>query len=210
MSIKEKITAVQKEMKSKATLIAVSKQQPIERIEEALSAGQRVFGENRVQEAQQRWHEYRNEHPDLVLHLIGPLQSNKAAEAVTLFDVIHTIDREKITKALSDEMKKQKKDLPCFIQVNIGDEDQKSGVAIKDLESLYIYATQECGLNIIGLMCIPPLNRPAALYFCLLKKLATQLGLKELSMGMSDDYEKAVACGATHVRVGSKIFGSRI
>jgi hypothetical protein len=211
MSIKESINHINKQIEpKKATLIAVSKKQSDARIDEALEAGQCIFGENKVQEAQQHWTRHRKEHLDLELHLIGPLQSNKAAEAVALFDVIHTIDREKIAKALSQEMNKQQRPLPCFIQVNIGNEDQKAGVSIKELESLYIYATQACGLNVIGLMCIPPLNKPAALYFCLLKKLATQLGLKELSIGMSDDYEKAIECGATHIRVGSKIFGDRL
>lgn len=195
----------------KATkLIAVSKQQPEERIEEALSFGHRVYGENRIQEAYQRWEKRRAQYGgDLELHLIGPLQSNKAAEAVALFDVIHTLDRPKIAKALAAEMKKQERDLPCFIQVNIGEENQKSGIMPADLHDFYEYCSKECGLNVMGLMCIPPIDEPAALYFALLKKMATSLGISSLSMGMSSDYEKAVALGATHIRIGSALFGAR-
>jgi PLP dependent protein len=190
-------------------LIAVSKMQPAERIEEALHAGQRVFGENRVQEAQTRWQDLKLVHPDIALHLIGPLQTNKAKDAVALFDVIQTLDRPKLAHALATEMKKQNRMLECFIQVNTGDEDQKAGVAVQDLVELLNISRYECGLNITGLMCIPPVNEPPALHFAFLKKLAAQHGLSNLSMGMSDDYEKAAALGATHVRIGSAIFGER-
>ena len=197
-----------------ATLIAVSKKQPDERIDEALKAGQRVFGENRVQEAQGRWGSFeagrRAEYSDLVLHLIGPLQSNKAKDAVALFDVIQTLDREKIAKALSSEMQKQDRHLPCFVQVNTGEEDQKSGIAPQDVEAFVRYCVDEQGLDIKGLMCIPPVEEPAALHFALLKKYRDTLGLPYLSMGMSSDFEKAIALGATHIRVGTGVFGERI
>lgn len=208
--IAENFKEITKSLPPQATLIAVSKKQPDEGIEEALCVGHRVYGENRVQEACERWKERRQQYgDDLELHLIGPLQSNKAAEAVAIFDVIHTLDRPKIAKALAKEMQKQERDLPCFIQVNIGEEDQKSGVMPADLHDFYEYCSEECGLNIIGLMCIPPIDEPAALYFALLKKMAARLGVPSLSMGMSGDYEKAVALGATHIRVGSALFGAR-
>lgn len=191
-------------------LVAVSKVQPDEKIQEALNAGHRLFGENRVQEAQQRWAHRRVLYPDLKLHLIGPLQTNKVKEAVALFDVIETVDREKLVLALGDEMKKQNRFLPCFIQVNTGDEEQKSGIEISALPAFYDFCVRECGLNIIGLMCIPPVDEPPALHFALLKKHADALGLKHLSMGMSSDFEKAIALGATYVRVGTGVFGERI
>ncbi len=190
-------------------LIAVSKKQPIERIHEALAAGHRLFGENRVQEAQGRWADLRGKYPDLKLHLIGPLQTNKAKDAVALFDVIETVDREKLARVLAKEMDKQDRHLPCFIQVNTGDEVQKAGIAIAALEEFYQFCIQECGLNIIGLMCIPTADEPAALHFALLKKYANQLGLAHLSMGMSADFEKAIPLGATYIRVGTGVFGAR-
>ncbi len=194
-------------------LVAVSKRQVDERVDEVLAAGQRLFGENRVQEAQARWGNFeagrRAEYADLKLHMIGPLQTNKAAEAVALFDMIETVDREKLAKVLAKEMEKQGRALPCFIQVNTGEEEQKAGVLPSDLEGFYMYCTQECGLNIVGLMCIPPVDDPPAVHFSFLRKLAAGLGLDELSMGMSGDYEKAVALGASYVRVGRGIFGER-
>ena len=162
-----------------------------------------------MQEAQGRWTERRAQYDDLVLHLIGPLQSNKSADAVALFDVIETLDREKIAKALSQEMAKQGRDLPCFIQVNTGEEEQKSGVTPARLKEFYDYCYYECGLKIVGLMCIPPVDEPPALHFALLQKLAGQLGLEKLSMGMSADYKEAIKLGATHVRVGTGVFGER-
>lgn len=195
-------------------LVAVSKVQPDVRIEEALAAGQRCYGENRVQEAQGRWAERRAECPDLKLHLIGPLQTNKVKDAVALFDVIETVDREKLASALAKEMAKQgrpdKKNLPCFIQVNTGEEDQKAGIAPAKVEAFYRFCVDECGLNIVGLMCIPPVDEPAALHFALLKKYADSLGLSQLSMGMSADFETAIALGATLVRVGTGVFGERV
>ncbi len=211
-AIHENIAAICQEWKRKpfdVTLVAVSKMQPDERIEAALEAGQRVFGENRVQEAQQRWAARRVSYPDLKLHLIGALQTNKAADAVALFDVIETLDREKLALVLSAEMKKQDRHLPCLIQVNTGDEAQKSGIAPGDLPAFLKFCRAECGLNICGLMCIPPVDDPPAFHFAMLKKLADENGLGFLSMGMSADFEKAIPLGATHIRVGSGVFGAR-
>ena len=190
-------------------LIAVSKQQPEARIESALNVGFRVFGENRVQEAQARWQLRRPFFPDLELHLVGPLQSNKAGDAVALFDVIHTLDRPKIARAVKTEMDNQNRPLPCFIQVNTGEESQKAGVLPKDAPDFHHFCTSEIGLDIIGLMCIPPIDEEAAMHFSLLKTLADKLSLPKLSIGMSGDYEEAIAFGATHIRVGSALFGAR-
>ena len=194
-------------------LVAVSKKQPDVRIVEALDAGHRLFGENRVQEAQERWGSFesgrRKEYPDLKLHLIGPLQTNKAGDAVALFDVIETLDREKLARALSKEMQKQDRSLPCFIQVNTGEEEQKSGILPHALKDFHAYAVDECGLNVVGLMCIPPIDEASGVYFALLKQYADSLGLKELSMGMSGDFEKAIPLGASYVRVGTGVFGVR-
>ena len=219
MSVAENLSNIQKIIEDTAKnssrdpapvqLVAVSKKQPDKRIEEALVAGHRLFGENRVQEAKERWRERRLRYPDLRLHLIGPLQTNKVKDAVALFDVIETIDREKLARMLADEMAKQGKDLPCFIQVNTGEEDQKSGVLPAQLKEFYDFCYSECGLDIVGLMCIPPADEPPALHFALLKKHADQLGLKELSMGMSGDFEQAIPLGATYVRVGTGVFGAR-
>lgn len=219
MLVSENIVALQKQIAQAAEecgrdpgsvkLVAVSKKQPDERIEEALAAGQRCFGENRVQEAQTRWRERRLAYPDLKLHLIGPLQTNKAKDAVKLFDVIETVDREKLADALAKEMAVQGRDLPCFIQVNTGEEEQKAGILPQDIKDFYDYCYYKCGLNVVGLMCIPPLEEPAALHFALLKKNADKLSLKELSMGMSNDFEKAIPLGATIIRVGTGVFGAR-
>ncbi|MFN3700768.1 MAG: YggS family pyridoxal phosphate-dependent enzyme [Alphaproteobacteria bacterium] len=217
-SIQDKIAAVQADYPvlpdtpnpQHVTLIAVSKQQPEEKIEAALSAGQRHFGENRLQEAQQRWNnDRRARFPDLCLHLIGALQTNKAREAVALFDVIHSVDREKLARILGQEMAAQNRKLPCFIQVNTGMEDQKSGITPDDLANFLAFCRKECVLDIIGLMCLPPVDEPPALHFAFLRKLAETHGLSQLSMGMSDDYERAVPLGATHIRVGTGVFGAR-
>lgn len=190
-------------------LIAVSKSQPDEALEAALAAGQRVFGENRVQEAQRHWETRRSLFPDLTLHLIGPLQSNKSADAVRLFDVIHTLDREKLADTLADAMEKEGRRPKLLIQVNTGEESQKAGVFPSKVGTLLRYARQEAGLEIEGLMCIPPAEEPAGPHFALLKKIARDYGLKWLSMGMSGDYELAARYGATHVRVGTAFFGGR-
>lgn len=190
-------------------LIAVSKTFEALEIQPAINAGQRVFGENRVQEAQGKWPELRTAYPDIKLHLIGPLQSNKAADAVALFDAIHTIDRPKIAKAIADEMRKQNKQMQLFVQVNTGEELQKAGVMPSDAKAFVATCRNALGLNIAGLMCIPPVEEEPAVHFAFLAKLADELGLSGLSMGMSGDYETAISFGATHVRVGSAIFGSR-
>ncbi|MFN7169480.1 MAG: YggS family pyridoxal phosphate-dependent enzyme [Pannonibacter sp.] len=191
------------------TLIAVSKTFDADDIRPVLVAGQRVFGENRVQEAMGKWPALRQDFAGIELHLIGPLQSNKAKEAVATFDVIHTIDREKIARALKDEMTVQGRDLPCFIQVNTGEEPQKAGIAPKEADAFIRLCREDIGLTVIGLMCIPPVEEAPGPHFALLQKIATRNGLSQLSMGMSADYETAVSFGATHVRVGSAIFGGR-
>jgi pyridoxal phosphate enzyme (YggS family) len=191
------------------TLVAVSKTFDAQAIRPAIAAGQRVFGENRVQEAQGKWPELRGETAGIELHLIGPLQSNKAAEAVALFDVIETVDREKIARAIAAEMTKQGRSLRLYVQVNTGLEPQKAGIAPDDTVSFVAFCREELGLAIEGLMCIPPADENPGPHFALLAKLAARCDLDRLSMGMSGDYETAVGFGATSVRVGSAIFGSR-
>jgi len=190
------------------TLIAVSKTQDAEAIRPLLAAGQRDFGENRVQEAEAKWPALRADYPDAILHLIGQLQSNKADEAVALFDVIHSVDRPSLVTALAKAIAKTGKRPVCFVQVNIGEEDQKGGCAIADVPAL-LAAARDAGLQIAGLMAIPPADTEAAPYFALLAKHARAHGLSGLSMGMSGDFETAVMIGATHVRVGSALFGAR-
>jgi PLP dependent protein len=189
-------------------LIAVSKTRQAREIRPLLAAGQRHFGENRVQEAAGKWPELHAEFPDAQLHLIGQLQSNKADEAVALFDVIHSLDRMSLVGALGKAMAAQGKAVPCFIQVNIGDEDQKGGCAIADVAQL-IDASKTAGIPIIGLMCLPPAEIEPAPYFALLAKIAAQSGLPGLSMGMSDDFATAIMLGATHIRLGTALFGPR-
>ncbi|WCL54620.1 YggS family pyridoxal phosphate-dependent enzyme [Gimibacter soli] len=189
-------------------LIAVSKMQPEDRVVEALEAGHRVFGENRVQEAEGRWLPLKERFPDVELHLIGSLQSNKASDAVALFDEIHSLDRIKLADALKKEMDAQGRQLPVYIQVNTGREDQKGGVSLEELPGLLAHA-REIGLNVVGLMVIPPVDDDPTLHFALLKKLAARHGLARLSMGMSSDFALAAAMGATDVRVGTAIFGNR-
>ena len=189
-------------------LVAVSKTFMTEDIEPVIIAGQRVFGENRVQESLQKWPVLKQKYTDLVLHLIGPLQSNKVKEALGLFDVIETVDRPSLLQALAKEWPKCIDKPTLFVQVNIGDEEQKAGVSIKKLPDLLEMA-QDLGLPIDGLMCIPPAGDPPSPYFALLKKLGATHGLKQLSMGMSADFAEAIQLGATHVRVGSAIFGHR-
>ena len=190
-------------------LIAVSKTVPAHAIEEAIGLGQRRFGENRVQEAKAKWPALKERHPDLELHLIGPLQSNKVRDAVQLFDVIHSVDRPKIAAALAEEMKRSGKRPRLLVQVNTGEEPQKAGVLPGETDAFVARCRDEYSLAIEGLMCIPPLDEEPAMHFALLAKIAARLGLKELSMGMSGDFEKAVAFGATDVRIGTAIFGAR-
>jgi pyridoxal phosphate enzyme (YggS family) len=191
---------------AEVTLVAVSKQQPWEAIEPVLAAGQRVFGENRVQEAMARWE---NRADGLTLHLIGPLQSNKAKEAVAFFDVIESLDREKLARVLAEEIQRQGRSPRLYVQVNTGEEDQKAGVLPADADAFIADCRASHGLQIEGLMCIPPADEPAGPHFALLKKIAERNGLAKLSMGMSGDFETAIRFGATSVRVGSAVFGSR-
>jgi pyridoxal phosphate enzyme (YggS family) len=214
-AIHDKIAAAEAAYKTQTgfdrpvTLVAVSKRQTDDRIDAALVAGQRVYGENRVQEAQTRWAHRRNHYKDLRLHLIGPLQTNKAGDAVALFDVIEVVDRPKLAKALGDEMIRQNRQLECYVQVNTGEEAQKSGIAPDDADDFIAYCRDEVGLNVTGLMCIPPVEEEAAMHFALLNIIAKRNGLAKLSMGMSDDFEDAIAFGASAVRVGSAVFGAR-
>lgn len=191
------------------TLIAVSKTHEADVIAPFIAAGHRDFGENRVQEAQAKWPALKAGVPDLRLHLIGPLQSNKAGDAVALFDVIHTVDREKIAQALSAEMARQDRRLPCFVQVNTGREPQKAGIDPGEAQAFVAACRTQWNLPVVGLMCIPPVDEQAAVHFAFLKDLARRTGLAQLSMGMSADFETAVRFGATHVRVGSALFGER-
>ena len=190
-------------------LVAVSKTVPQEGVREALRAGQRLFGENRVQEALAKFPSLKQEYPDLELHLIGPLQTNKVKDAIALFDVIQTLDRAKLADALARERDKSGQCPRLFIQVNTGEELQKAGVMPQETESLIGYA-RNLNLPLIGLMCIPPFDDDAAPHFAFLAKLAKENGLSELSMGMSGDFESAIRFGATYVRVGSAIFGARL
>jgi pyridoxal phosphate enzyme (YggS family) len=190
-------------------LVAVSKTQPDERVDAMLAAGQRVFGENRVQEAEARWTHRRAAYPDLELRLIGPLQSNKAKEAVALFDVIETLDRTKLAAALADACAKAGESPRLYVQVNTGEEEQKAGVAPADADAFIASMRRDYGFAIEGLMCIPPAEEPAGPHFALLAKIAARNGVAKLSMGMSADYEIAVLFGATSVRVGSALFGVR-
>lgn len=190
------------------TLIAVSKTHDAPEIQPLIDAGQRVFGENRVQEAQAKWPALRAAYPDIELHLIGQLQSNKAEEAVALFDVIHSLDRPSLLTALAKAMDKAGRRVPCFVQVNIGDEAQKGGCPIADLPA-FLASARAADVPLAGLMCIPPADTEAAPFFAMLAKLAADHGLTGLSMGMSGDYETAVMLGATHIRVGTALFGSR-
>ena len=190
------------------TLVAVSKTKPADAILSLIAQGQTVFGENRVQEAQAKWPEIRAAHPQVQLHLVGQLQSNKAEDAVALFDCIHSVDRASLVTALGKAQDKLGRKVPCFVQVNIGAEEQKGGCAVSEVPTLLAQA-REAGLEVIGLMCVPPAGIKAAPFFALLDKLADDNGLAALSMGMSDDFETAVQLGASHVRIGSALFGER-
>ena len=194
--------------RSEVTLVAVSKTHTAEAIAPLIEAGQRVFGENRVQEAEAKWPELRERYPDVRLHLVGTLQSNKAEEAVALFDMIHSLDRPSLVAALAKAMDKAGKRVPCFVQVNIGAEPQKGGVAIAELPALLAEA-RTADLPLAGLMCVPPIEIEPAPFFALLDKLARDNGLEGRSMGMSGDFETAIMLGATHVRVGTALFGGR-
>src|SRR3954453_5719243 len=195
--------------RASVTLVAVSKTFEASAIQPVIDAGQRVFGENRVQEAKAKWPPLRAAHPQLELHLIGPLQSNKAKEAVALFDAIHSIDRPSVCEALAKEIARQQRAPTLFVQLNTGEEPQKAGVAPQDADAFIARCRDHYGLPISGLMCIPPLEEPPAPHFALTAKVAARNGLKLLSMGMSADFATAIQLGATHVRIGTAIFGAR-
>jgi pyridoxal phosphate enzyme (YggS family) len=217
--LRERLAAVRDRMAAAAraagraaadvTLVAVSKTHDADAISSAIAAGQRVFGENRVQEAQAKYPALKAAHPDLMLHLIGPLQSNKAKEAVALFDVIETVDRPKLADALAREMERAGRRPRCFIQVNTGEEPQKAGVLPAAADAFIAECRERWRLPVVGLMCIPPLDQEPSPHFALLREIARRHGLPELSMGMSADYEVAIRLGATYVRVGTAIFGGR-
>lgn len=208
-SIADAIQTIRADLPTGTTLIAVAKTFPASAVAEALAAGQRHFGENRVQEGMEKYPDLRKTHPDLVLHLIGPLQTNKVKQAVAHFDVIHTLDRPKLAEELAREFEKSGRRLPCFIQVNTGEEPQKAGVAPLEADAFIQDCRDRLGLPVLGLMCIPPADEEPAPHFALLRRIAQRNGLEQLSMGMSGDYSIAVQFGATHVRVGSAIFGGR-
>lgn len=191
------------------SLVAVSKTHDSDQIRPVIEAGQRIFGENRVQEAAAKWPGLKAEFPDIELHLIGPLQSNKVREAVAVFDVIESLDRPSLAAALAREFAASGRRLPCFIQVNTGEEPQKAGVPPREADDFIRLCRDELKLPVVGLMCIPPLGEEPALHFALLHKIAKRNGLERLSMGMSGDFETAIEFGATHVRVGTAIFGER-
>jgi len=205
MSLKDIKDSLPKEV----TLIAVSKTQPIEIIEQAIKQGQTDFGENKIQEAEEKFVILKKKHTNIKLHFIGHLQSNKTANVVALCDFIHSVDSIKLADELAKEMQKQNKTIPCFIQVNTGDEEQKGGVSVGKLPELYKHCTETLKMDIRGLMCIPPVDDVADIHFALMHKLAAELGLKDLSMGMSADYKAALKFGATYIRIGTAIFGER-
>ena len=191
-------------------IVAVSKTIASEKIIEAINLGCKIFGENYIQEAKQKWVDLRKDYPQIKLHFVGHLQSNKAKEAVELFDCIETVDNEKLAREISKEQKKQQKNCEIFIQVNIGEELQKSGVAIENLSNFVNFCKKDLELNVVGLMAVPPSSECASPYFALLAKLAYENNLPKLSMGMSADYEEAIALNSTHIRLGTAIFGARI
>lgn len=210
--IRIKIAAAAREAQrdpAAVALVAVAKTHPAAAVEAALAAGQTLFGENRVQEAQAKYPALKARHPEMQLHLIGPLQTNKVKEAVALFDAIETVDREKLARALAAEMQRQDRHPQLFIQVNIGEEPQKAGVAPREADAFIRLCRDELKLGIAGLMCIPPAEHQPAPYFALLREIAARNHLAGLSMGMSGDYQSAIRLGATLVRVGTSIFGTR-
>jgi len=198
-----------KQLKTVPQIIAVSKTFKLSQIIPLLDSGHLHFGENKVQEANDKWRDVNKKYQNIQLHMLGKLQSNKAKIAVKIFDYIHSLDNAKLASKIQQFEKELNKKVKIFIQVNIGEENQKSGILIKDLENFYYYCTKELSLNIIGLMCIPPVDLDPINYFTMLKKNSEILNLKDLSMGMSDDFEKAIICGSTYLRLGSIIFGER-
>ena len=214
--IKKKITDIHSKslnselkIKKKIEIIAISKRQPLERIISALNIGHKTFGENQIQESIKKWPDLKKKYNDINLHLVGPLQSNKVKDAVYLFDFIQTVDREKIAKALKKEEENQNKKISYMIQINTGEESQKSGIMPDKVNSFFNFCKKDLKLNIQGLMCIPPYGEDPSIHFAYLRKKNLEFKLPYLSMGMSEDYEKAITFGATHIRVGTAIFGER-
>ena len=209
--VKSKVNEIikQKQLKTDPTIIVISKTFSLEKIKPLLDNGHVHFGENKIQEAESKWLEIKNINKNLQLHMVGRLQSNKAKKAVKLFNFIHSLDSEKLALKLSQSEKELNKKTRLFIQVNLGEETQKSGIDLKDLDNFYNYCSKDLLLNIIGLMCLPPINLNSDKYFKILKKSAEKLNLKELSMGMSSDYEKAIINGSTYLRLGTAILGQR-
>lgn len=211
-AVKARIAEVAREAgrdPASVTLVAVSKSHPAELARQALAAGQRVFGENRVQEAKAKWPALRAEFPDVMLHLIGPLQTNKVRDALAMFDVIETVDRPHLAEALAKEMARTGRRPLCLVEVNTGEEPQKAGVLPAEADAFIRHCRDEVGLPVVGLMCIPPADEEPALHFALLAEMARRNRLERLSMGMTADYETAIRLGATHVRLGTAIFGPR-
>ena len=209
--VKNKVNEIisQKQLKTSPTIVVISKTFSLEKIKPLLDNGHVHFGENKIQEAESKWLEIKNLNKNLQLHMVGRLQSNKAKKAVKLFNFIHSLDSEKLALKLSQSEKELNKKTKLFIQVNLGEETQKSGIDLKDLDNFYNYCTNDLLLNIIGLMCLPPVNLNSDKYFKILKKLAEKLNLKQLSMGMSSDFEKAIINGSTYLRLGTAILGER-
>ena len=210
IDIKKKINLKKKDKDFEPKIIAVSKTFPIKDITPLIEFGHIHFGENKVQEAIEKWSDIKSNNKNIKLHMIGKLQSNKVKNALCLFDYIHSLDSLKLAKKISEQQKKMDKKIKLFIQINIGSESQKSGIKVDELSSFYKVCCSELDLNIIGLMCLPPINSEPSKYFKLMKQLSDELSLKELSMGMSADYLEAIEYSASFIRVGSKIFGARI
>ena len=209
--VKNKVKEIldRKQLKTIPEIIAVTKTFPLNKITPLLETGHIHFGENKIQEAESKWPEVKNKYKDLQLHMLGKLQSNKAKKAIKLFDYIHSLDNAKLALKLSQYEKELNRKMKLFIQVNIAEESHKSGILLNDLNSFYNYCTKELSLNIIGLMCLPPINSNSNEYFRILKKASENLNLKDLSMGMSADYEQAILNGSTYLRLGTAIFGER-
>ena len=209
--IKNKIKEIvdRKQLKTVPEIIAVTKTFDLEKIEPLLNSGHIHYGENKVQEAEKKWSDVKKKNKEIQLHMIGKLQSNKAKKAVQIFDYIHSLDNEKLAIKISQSEKELDKKIKLFIQINLGEENQKSGISLNNIESFYSFCLKELSLNIIGLMCLPPINSDSNQYFEILKKISEKLNLKDLSMGMSSDYENAILKGSTYLRLGTVIFGER-
>ena len=209
--IKNKIKEIvdRKQLKTVPEIIAVTKTFDLEKIEPLLNSGHIHYGENKVQEAEKKWSDVKKKNKEIQLHMIGKLQSNKAKKAVQIFDYIHSLDNEKLAIKISQSEKELNKKIKLFIQINLGEENQKSGISLNNIESFYSFCLKELSLNIIGLMCLPPINSDSNQYFEILKKISEKLNLKDLSMGMSSDYENAILKGSTYLRLGTVIFGER-